>query len=195
MKNRTYEETLPDNYEEVLTIDCADKKTMTKINVLCVILTVAVLVISSAIILSGSRAGLSPVPISHFMIFAAAAIAYIFLHELTHGAVYRMMTGQKLTYGFKFPVAYCGVPDIYVYRKTAMLSLLAPFIIFTAVFLAAMVLPEHTMDRLLGAVLLATHVGGCAGDLYDAYVFMTRLKDEKTLMRDFGPKQVFYLPK
>ena len=56
----------------------------------------------------------------HSIIFIAAMLLYIVLHELTHGIAYKLTTGRKLTFGFTLSVAYCGVPDIYVYRKAAM---------------------------------------------------------------------------
>ncbi|MCQ2122483.1 MAG: DUF3267 domain-containing protein, partial [Fibrobacter sp.] len=86
----------------------------------------------SALIIKPFSAGVSfPVP----AVFALAAVmlVYIVLHELVHGAVYKLLTGQKLTFGFKASVAYCGVPDIYVYRRTALAALLAPFVVFDIV--------------------------------------------------------------
>ena len=61
-------------------------------------------------------------------------VAYLILHELVHGAAYKLLTGSKLTFGITLTVAFCGVPDIYVTRRTALISLLAPFTLFGALF-------------------------------------------------------------
>ena len=129
---------------------------------------------------------------STLLIFLAVLLIYIVLHELTHGAAYKLMTRQKLTFGMTLSVAYCGVPDIYVYRRTALISLLAPFVVFTVVFGAAAILITDPIGKILAAFMLALHVGGCVGDLYDTILFLFRFRDPLTLMRDTGPKQTIY---
>ena len=56
---------------------------------------------------------------------------YLVLHELVHGIVYKLMTREKLTFGISFSCAYCGVPDVFVTKKTALSALVAPFAVFT----------------------------------------------------------------
>lgn len=89
-------------------------------------------------------------------------------------------------------MAYCGVPDIFVYRSAALTALLAPFVVFTVVFLLAVLLIADPVSRYMAAFLLATHLGGCAGDLYDTGLYLFRFRDPTTLMQDTGPKQTFY---
>ena len=91
-------------------------------------------------------------------------------------------------------MAFCGVPEIYVYRRAALISLLAPFTVFTVLFGGAALLLPDAWDKVYAAVLLGLHLGGCAGDLYDTLLFLTRFRDPRTLMRDTGPKQTVYLP-
>ena len=129
----------------------------------------------------------------HLAVFIVALIAYVILHELTHGLVYKILTKQKLTFGLTLSVAYCGVPNIYVYRKTALLSLLAPFIVFLPIFLVPMFFLQNYLDILLFAFMLGMHVGGCVGDLYDTALYALVFRDKSTLMRDTGPKQTFYV--
>ena len=43
------------------------------------------------------------------------------------------------------------------------------------------------------ALLLAVHIGGCVGDLYDAGLYRFRFRRPDTLMQDTGPKQTFYV--
>lgn len=120
-------------------------------------------------------------------------LVYLVLHELTHGLVYRLMTGEKLSFGLSWSCAWCGVPDIYVTRKTALCSLLAPFVLFNAVF-AVLIALCSGLAAAVCIVLFSIHFGGCAGDLYDAYLLLFRLRGD-ILMRDTGPKQTFYLRK
>lgn len=126
-------------------------------------------------------------------LFMGGMFLYIILHELTHGAAYKLLTGEKLTYGFTQSVAYCGVPNIYVYRTAAMIAMLAPFVVFTVLFGAAVLLADNAAHRFLWTVLLAVHLGGCCGDLYGAVIFLFRFRSSDTLMRDTGPTQYFFV--
>ena len=126
-------------------------------------------------------------------ILLAVMILYLVLHELTHGAAYKLLTGRRLTFGVSLTAAYCGVPDVYVYRKTALISLLAPFVVFDLVFVLLTLLLPDPWYRLDAALMLALHVGGCSGDLYDTFLYLTKFRDPATLMRDTGPKQTFYV--
>ncbi len=128
------------------------------------------------------------------LVFCAALLAYVILHELVHGAAYKILTKQKLTFGLTLTVAYCGVPDIYVYRKASLIALLAPFVLFTVLFAVLLFFMPTAVDKCLMAFLLGVHVGGCVGDLYGAALYVFRFRDPETLMRDTGPAQTFYLP-
>jgi len=187
-----YEKELPAGYREAFAIDAADKKTGLRLNLLAAVLTVGLLAALALIIRPGSL--LEGMSIVRGLGVVVTMLAYIVLHELVHGAAYKLLTGEKLTFGFTATVAYCGVPHIYVYRTTALISLLAPFCVFTLVFGGLTLALAQPWDKMCAALLLAIHVGGCAGDLYDAYLYMTRFRDPRTLMRDTGPKQTFYLP-
>lgn len=191
--NKTFEKELPEGYEEIFTVDATDKK-------LGIILNVAAIVI---MLVLGAAGYFIIRPQNWFdnysLLRDIAAVlcmfAYIVLHELTHGAAYKLLTGEKLSYGFTATVAYCGVPDIYVYRKTALIALLAPFTVFSIVFFTAALLIPGEWNKLYALILFAIHFGGCAGDLYDTYLFLFKFKDPATLMRDTGPKQSIYLNK
>ena len=47
---------------------------------------------------------------------------------------------------------------------------------------------------LIFAFIFGLHLGGCSGDLYVTYLFLTKFKNKKVLMRDTGPEQFFYVP-
>lgn len=191
---KSFEAELPAGYREVFSIDAANKKIGLILNVAAAVVTLALIVLAVALIrpnLTGLTYGGTMLRLG---ILCAAMLVYIVLHELTHGAAYKLLTKQKLKFGLTMTVAYCGVPDIYVYRKTALISLLAPLAVFGLVFgLAALLLPTD-IDRLLAAILFSLHIGGCAGDIYDAILFLFKFRSPKTLMRDTGPMQTFYLP-
>lgn len=124
------------------------------------------------------------------MAFCAGILVYLVLHELMHGIVYRLMTGEKLHFGLSWSCAWCGVPDIYVTRRTALCALLAPFVLFSAVFIALICLCDG-LAAATAILLFAVHFGGCAGDLYDTLLLLFRFRGD-ILMRDTGPKQTFY---
>ena len=187
-----FEKELPAGYAEAYTIDAADKKIGLKLNLIGGVGMVVLIALFALIIRPGKI--LEGMSISRYLILMGAMLIYLVLHELTHGAAYKLLTGQKLTFGFTATVAYCGVPDIYVYRKASMISLLAPFCVFNLVFGGAALLLQDPWDKMIAAILLAIHIGGCVGDLYDTGLYLLRFRDPRTLMRDTGPKQTFYLP-
>ena len=120
-----------------------------------------------------------------------SVFAYLAAHELVHGFVYKLMTREKLTFGISFSCAYCGVPDVFVTRKTALSALVAPFAVFTVAF-ALPIAFVGDCAALFFSFLLVLHLGGCAGDLYDLLLLLFVLKGD-VLMRDTGPKQTFYI--
>ena len=185
---KTFEPTLPEGYREVLRLDATSRKLAILMN----LAAVAVMIVSMAVcavLIHPSSFSFTAGPL---FLMLAVMLLYVVLHELIHGAAYKWMTGQKLTYGFSGTVAFCGVPEIYVYRKTAVISMLAPFTVFSVVFIAAMILIPGDFNKLLCAFLFSCHFGGCVGDLYGTLLFLFRFRSPDTLMRDTGPAQTFY---
>ena len=189
-KRQNYETELPEGYEPVFEVDATNKKLSVWLNVGAFVLFLA-LFVPLVFLIRPFRSGVTFRPLS-CLIFILAMFAYIVLHELLHGAAYKILTGRKLTFGFKGTVAFCGVPDIYVYRKTALISLLTPFTVFFFVFGAAVLLISEPVEKFLSGILFSMHVSGCIGDLYDTCLYLFRFRDPKTLMQDTGPKQTFY---
>lgn len=189
---KNFERELPAGYEEVFSFDAKDKKTVIRMNIAAIVISFALLLIPIVWM------GIPRSVIEHLLLFLIVMIvsiaAYLVLHELVHGIAYKLLTHEKLTFGITPSVAYCGVPHIYVYRRAALISLLAPFTVFGIIFLLGMILLWGTFAGYLFGVLFAIHFGGCSGDLYDTYLYLTRFKDPMTLMQDTGPKQTFYLP-
>ncbi len=130
-----------------------------------------------------------------YLIFLVSMVGYIVLHELAHGAAYKTLTGEKLTFGMSWSCAFCGVPNIFTYRKTAIISTLSPFVVFTVLFIPILIVLYcfSPVYYLVAACIFGIHLGGCSGDLYVFCLLATKFKDRKTLMRDTGPEQFFYV--
>ncbi len=196
--NKTFERELPDGYTEKKHINANSKKTGIIFNL--VALAVTVLIVGLAvmtIVLNEARFGNGveePMRLPALLLFAACLIAYIVLHELVHGAVYKAMTKEKLTFGMSLTCAFCGLPKVYTYRKTALLALLAPFTVFTVVLLpiCAWMYFVHPYYYLMSCFLLGLHIGGCSGDLYMTGILLFKYKSKDTLIRDTGPEQFIY---
>lgn len=191
--NRFYEETLPEGYREAMVVDAGNRELgarLTKANVLAnTVLFAAIFLFWAGPRIDEIAAGFSVLKV---LALPVAYILYIVLHELAHGVVYKLLTGKKLTFGVKPPVAYCGVPGIYAYRVTAMLSLFTPLTVFSVVFVAAFLLAGDPFTKLLILCLTALHLSGCVGDLHNIGLFLTRFRDPSVLRYDTGPKQIYY---
>ena len=101
--------------------------------------------------------------ISYDLVLLGALLIYIMLHELTHGAVYKALTHEKLKFGITWSAAFCGVPEIFTYRSTAIRSLIAPFTLFSLILIPLTVW-MHSVDigwYLVSGILLALHLSGC----------------------------------
>ena len=202
---KTYETELPRGYVEAKTIDAKDTRFGIIFNLIAIAVLIITLVVTWFALFGRFDESFGEIVFNRILVFDAwvmllrvvififVMIAYVVLHELVHGAVYKALTKQKLTFGLTLTVAYCGVPNIYVYRKTALSSLLAPFTVFLPVFVVPMFFLNNYLDILLFAFMLGMHVGGCSGDLYDTFLYLCKFRDPSTLMRDTGPKQTFYV--
>ena len=188
-----FEEKLPDGYTEALTVDANDKKSSFGIMIGA---SVTAAVLFNAVFFAYVLPRIKEIG-NGFNIFKclgliAAYFVYVVLHELTHGLVYKITTKRKLTIGFKPPAAYCGVPDIYVYRKTSLLSLFAPFTVFSVLFAVLFIVIGDPFTKMLILILFAMHITGCVGDLYGIGLLLFRFKDPATLRKDTGPKLIYY---
>lgn len=189
---KSFEKDLPENYRLVKTVDAKSTKVSLLLTLGSLVLTAALVVLAYVLIRPKNFA--EEYSFLRNILFCVTMFAYIVLHELVHGIAYKLLTKQKLTFGLTLTVAYCGVPDIYVYRRTALIALLAPFVVFDIAFLLPAFLLPNQWDAFYAAVIFAFHFGGCVGDLYDTFLYLFRFRDPQTLMRDTGPAQSFYLP-
>ena len=196
-EGKYFERELPEGYRIVKTIDAKDKKVGIILNLIAFGILVVSLIVAyfamgrPALITDDSNIWEYPIC---FLVLTISLIIYMILHELVHGAVYKFFTKEKLTFGLTLSVAFCGVPQIYVYRKPALAAVLAPFVVFLPIFLTlCFVLPTPLM-KMLATFMLGMHVGGCSGDLWVSGLLIFKLRDNATLMNDTGPKQTFCVP-
>ena len=195
MKSKNYETTLPEGYKEAMHINAKDLKVGIIMNLIALIPIVIFMVAAVLLMLLPSYEADTEFDYGGIIIFGILYIVYIVLHELTHGAAYKILTRQKLTFGLTLTVAFCGVPHIYTYRKAALIAICAPFAIFNVVFgaLTAVMYFSNTWLYIISALLFSVHFGGCIGDLWLMLLLNTKFKDNDTLMRDTGPEQFIYV--
>lgn len=213
MEHKNFEREIPDVYELAKYIDARKAIFGLLMNILALIILLIVAFVNIMLLgLVGykiflienlyqqTRVGL--------IVGVVLSLIYIVFHELVHGYAYKKKTGEKLTFGMSWSCAYCGVPNIYVYRRPAIFAVLAPFVFFgliflvlTAVSLFVMAITENA--AVLSAVYLmyvaltvlqGLHLGGCTGDIYVTFLLYGRFKDDRVLVRDTGPEQFFYIP-
>lgn len=181
---------LPENYKVVKTIDAKNAKTVIWMNLVAIVLMVAS-ILPFLLIKDFSLADVQPKELLlGAIVLIVGMIGYIILHELVHGLVYKLMTKQKLTFGLTLSCAFCGVPNIYVTRKTALLAILAPFVVFSLIFIPVIIILPANIINLALVIIFGVHFSGCVGDLYGTLVLISLKGD--ILMNDTGPKQTFY---
>ena len=193
MKN--FERELPEGYEEAYHINAANKKTGLIFNGIS--LVVIAIFIAVALLTAKSLEFVYLEVMTGLIIFIVSLFLYIILHELVHGIAYKLLTKEKLTFGITWSAAFCGVPHIYVYRKPAIIALLAPVCVFTVVFVTLSIVFYNISNilYLLFMFLQGFNLGGASGDLFMFGIFLFKFKDKTTLMRDTGPEQYLYVKK
>lgn len=192
---RSFERELPEGYRQVKHIDAKNLKLGIIFNLIGSLIAIAVILLG-CIPFFVSGTDISPFLFGALVLGLIAMFVYMVLHELVHGAAYKKLTGEKLTFGLSWSCAFCGVPKIYTYRRTALIAVLAPFVVFSLLF-AILTVALYFVSPVLylaSVTLLGLHLGGCVGDLYVTILLLFKFKDKGTLMRDTGPEQFFYVP-
>lgn len=200
-KEQNFKKELPSGYKQACYINAKDTKfgiifNLIALAVLIVVIALAIISLHIADRQIPSFLEMSPLQLlSIYVVFIAITSAYVVLHELVHAIAYKVQTGEKLTFGMSWSCAFCGVPHIYTYRKTALIAVVAPFAVFTLLFIPILILLYFVspLYYMIMAVVFGLHLGGCSGDLYVLYLLTKKFKDKNTLMRDTGPEQFFYV--
>ena len=198
---KNFEKELPVGYRQALYINAKNAK----FGIIFNLIALAVLIVVIALAIISLHISDRPIPrflemdppqliVTH-VAFIAITSAYVVLHELVHGIAYKALTGEKLTFGISWSCAFCGVPHLYTYRKTVLIAVVAPFAVFTLLFIPILILLYFVspLYYMIMAVVFGLHLGGCSGDLYVSYLLISKFKNNNTLMRDTGPEQFFYV--
>ena len=114
-------------------------------------------------------------------------LAYIALHELTHGAV-MMACGAKVHYGYKVAYAYAG-SDAYFTRPAYVVIALAPVAVWGVIFAVLTVcLPREWFPAVWLWQLV--NISGAAGDFYCTCRILRAPRE--TLVQDTGTAMTFF---
>lgn len=182
--------TLPQGYVPFASIDLLhNKKQFWIVNGLSIALCVLMLIppfLWGYSLFFGGDGSLS----ASFLRMGAALVgllAYIALHELTHGVVMKAC-GASVRYGYKVVYAYAG-SDAYFTRPAYVAIALAPVVLWGIVFaVLTACLPEHWFW--VGWLWQLMNVSGAAGDFYCSIRILRAPRD--TLVQDIGTAMTFY---
>lgn len=126
-----------------------------------------------------------------WLVAPAMYVAYIPLHEITHGLLMHALSGVKPKYGLRLPYAYAG-SHVFFDKFSHNLIALAPLVVWGIVLFA--------LERLLPAqwfwlfyVIQISNVSGSAGDVY-CVLHLSRLSRE-ILIQDTGTRMRILAPK
>ena len=101
---------------------------------------------------------------------ALMLIAYIPLHELTHGAVMYALSDVPPTYGFKLPYAWAG-STVWFDRRSHVITALAPVVLWGVILqILIFALPEKWFWPLW--IIQISNLSGSAGDIYCAWALL-----------------------
>lgn len=201
-KKKNFERELPEGYRQGAYVNAKDAKLGIIFNLIALAVCIAVMGVALISLALTGRLSIDIISIDASEIFVAyflfilLMLGYIVLHEIVHGIAYKALTGEKLTFGISWSCAFCGVPHIFTYKKTAVISTASPLTLFTLIFipLLAVLYFVSPLYYLIFSFVFGLHLGGCSGDIYILYLLLARFKGKKLLMRDTGPEQFIYLP-
>ena len=184
--------TLPPGYRYAGTMDFMRNRAQMK----------AVVTLSLALVLLPVAFGLLLVPVgpswrlmaSRWFMWPGlglALVAYIPLHELTHGVAMFALSGVKPKYGLKLPYAWCG-STVWFERRDHVITALAPVALWgVGIQLAIARAPVEWFWPLW--VLQISNLSGSAGDMWCVWELM-RMKGE-LLIQDTGVRmRIFKRP-
>ena len=198
MKQKNFERELPDGYRLALVVDAKNAKFGLIFNIIAFLVLVVVMIAAYFLLKVRQDVSESWLTENYFaatLIFMAVIVVYLVLHELVHGLAYKALTGEKLTFGLSWSCAYCGVPNIFTYRRVSLIAVAAPFVFFTVIFIPilAMLYYLSPLYFMLSAAIFGLHLGGCSGDIYIMCLLLFKYKGAETLMNDTGPKMSLYV--
>ena len=119
-----------------------------------------------------------------WLAMAGMLLAYIPLHELTHGAVMLALSGVMPRFGLKLPYAYCG-STVWFDRKSHVVTALAPLAVWCVILQVLITALPGVWFWPLWAVQIS-NLSGSAGDIYCAWALIRM--DGRLLIQDTGTR-------
>ncbi|MEE1200104.1 MAG: DUF3267 domain-containing protein [Christensenellales bacterium] len=117
-------------------------------------------------------------------------IAYILLHELTHGIPMLLLSGVMPRFGLTLCYAYAG-SNVWFDRRSHCFIALLPLIVYTTVLTAVMLLVPAGW-RWPVYFIQISNVSGCAGDIW--CVAQLRKLPKNILIQDTGVRMRIIAP-
>lgn len=188
---KTYR-SLPEGYKEMFQINLqTDKKTAFAVNLLSVAVNVGVLA-AGVFIVPFTELFRSQSLTLYFLqlgVLIVGYIAYIILHELTHGAVMKAVGASSVIFGFTGLYAFAGSKEDYFEKIPFRMISLAPLVVWGIVFAAlCFIVPVSWFW-----VVWFLEAANCAGAAGDVYVTAKLWKmPDSILIRDTGVDMTIY---
>lgn len=192
---------LPPNYKLIYTLDLQNnKKQAILVNGMAILSAILLVVpmiflvpISDLFIIDLSNGLGIFLYILRFLVLVLGSIAYIVLHELTHGIFMKLFGAKKVKFGFTFVYAYAGTKDEYFKKWPYIVVALAPVTIFFVIF--AIICPFLVGTPWFWVVYFwqVQNIAGAMGDIIVSILFLRKpknayIKDEGASMQMFAPK-------
>lgn len=183
---------LPDGYRESFRIDLQHNKRLallingTALFILLVMALSALYFVPISTLFSMDQ-GLGTYTL-RFVVLIFGNLAYIVLHELTHGIFMRKFSGQKPNFGFTGLYAYAG-SSAYFSKTPYLIIALAPVVIWGVVLLVINLLVPTEWFYVVYFIQMG-NLSGAAGDLYVTLRFLRLPKD--ILVQDSGISMTVY---
>ena len=178
--------TLPEGYREILNIDLQrDKKRALAVNMAALLMAAALgigmhFLVPITTLVEGADS--LPRALARPLVILVSYVAYIFLHEATHGLAMRCCGSKQIRYGITGIYAFAGSNDYY--SKRAYLAIaLAPVALWGIVLGVLCVLLPRDWFWVAWIVQIG-NLSGAAGDFYVFLKFLCLPRD--ILVQDSG---------
>ncbi|MBQ6430649.1 MAG: DUF3267 domain-containing protein [Oscillospiraceae bacterium] len=188
--------TLPDGYVEEDYVNLyANRRIYRNLNIASFLIGAAVIAVGWLWrgvdgLLSLLKRGISDYAL-WLLLLCVCVIAYLALHELTHGLCMRLFSGIRPHYGRKGVLLFTG-SEAYFSRRDYIVTALSPVVIFTILFALLSVFLRDEWFWLVMALQLA-NLGGAVGDYYMTYRALRQPKS--ALFHDSGVAVTIYTEK
>lgn len=183
---------LDSDYTVIKEVDLQkDKKTALKVNGLAIILSIVMWLIGLAIRPLDLEIGIEMdlrILVIKCVVLVIGYIAYIILHEITHGLAMKHFGGQKVNYGFTGLYAFACSKEDYFDKYAYLRITLAPVVVWGIVFLVLNILIPSWFWVIWFWQL--GNISGAAGDFYVAY--LTSKLPDTIRVKDTGVSMTIY---